>query len=460
MSKINIGRAVENILPRTNSYTPLVEVIVNAIESIEENQSLGENGGRIKIQVLRSDQSGIDAGLFQVEGFEVTDNGIGFTNLHREAFDTLYTDQKIDKGGRGFGRFVCLKHFEKFKIESIYKSENGEFKSRKFDVGRSNEIIENERITNSQSTHTGTTIRIYGLRGKTSFDSRLETIAKVLVQRILPLLIDEGFECPQIVLAEKDGRVVINLNDYLTFIEEISQVDQNFKLPETVPQEEFTVRTFKIYEPRNETNQISLVAHRREVLETPLKTYIPEFEEAFYEDSDEGRKYIVKSYVFGDYLDQHVSVERGGFRFGQGPELYASIGRKDIEGIVASIAKDAIGGHYQDRKQKKREHVQNYVDDEAPWFKSVLGQSDLVGLRWNADSRQIEKYLQLEKLNQEYEIKEQVNEVISNGSLDTTEYDVSEIVDKVSQKSKDDLIHYTAFRRYILRLLVKSLEKK
>ena len=96
MSKINIGRAVQNILPSTTPYTPLVEVIVNAIESIEE--VVGDNSGKIEIRVLRSDQTEVEGGLSRVEGFEIRDNGVGFTDVHREAFDTLYTDQKIEKG--------------------------------------------------------------------------------------------------------------------------------------------------------------------------------------------------------------------------------------------------------------------------------------------------------------------------------------------------------------------------
>lgn len=35
MSNVNIRRAVENIRSGTNAYTPLVEVIVNAIQAIE-----------------------------------------------------------------------------------------------------------------------------------------------------------------------------------------------------------------------------------------------------------------------------------------------------------------------------------------------------------------------------------------------------------------------------------------
>lgn len=184
MSKINISQAVRNILPRTNSYSPLIEVIVNAIESIEEADR--GDSGNIHIQVLRSNQSEIGGRLQKIEGFEIIDNGVRFTDVHREAFDTLYIIQKISKGGRGFGRFVCLKHFSSFNIESVFQTDTDELKSRKFSMGRDIEIIENEKVGPTNQADTGVTVRLHGLRGKTSFDLRLDMIAKVLVPCTTP----------------------------------------------------------------------------------------------------------------------------------------------------------------------------------------------------------------------------------------------------------------------------------
>ncbi len=457
MSKINLLRAVQNILPQTNSYTPLVEVIVNAIESIEERGDTIE--GCVTIQVLRDHQEEMRGQGRRIKGFEVMDNGIGFTDLHREAFDTLYTDQKIEKGGRGFGRFVCLKHFNHVQIDSVFYTNGGELMSRNFTLGQRDEIIENEVIREAKNRGTaGTTLRLTDPRQGTSYDLRLDTIAKVLVQRLLPFFVDQGYKCPQITLSEKDGSETIILNQYLRFITEIDQVSQSFSLLSKPYSEEFSVRTFKIFEPRNLKNQISLVAHRREVSGTPLKNYIPEFEEEFYENDDAEKKYIVKAYVFGDYLDKHVTVERGGFTFGSDPELYTPIGKTDIERNAAVIARDAIGTDYLDRTKRKREYVQEYVDQNTPWLKNVLVQSDLAELPWNAKPEKILEYLEAENLSHQGNIRREVNRIISSGSLDMSESNVSEIVDRASASSKADLIRYIAFRRLILELFEKSLE--
>ena len=276
-------------------------------------------------------------------------------------------------------------------------------------------------------------------------------------------MIDEGFICPKIVLSEKNESESITLNQYLRFVEEIDAGNHSFTLPATDGHdEEFTVRTFKIYEPRDLTSQISLVAHKREVSETPLKKYIPEFEVAFYEENGTEKKYIVKAYVFGEYLDRHVSVERGGFEFEVevAPTLFGPrIGKDEIEQNVAEIARDAIGNDFEHRKAKKRKHVQTHVDTQAPWFKSVLGQSDLSRLRWNASPEPIEEFLHAEKLVQEHDLRKKVDRIVSGTSLDTINSDVTEIVGHASDKSKDDLVRYIAFRRSILELFEKSLEK-
>ena len=75
MSNVNVKRLVDNIRSGTNVYTPLVELVVNAIQAIDEN---GVRDGLVQIEVLRSGQADIIDRLEDVDGFVVKDNGIGF----------------------------------------------------------------------------------------------------------------------------------------------------------------------------------------------------------------------------------------------------------------------------------------------------------------------------------------------------------------------------------------------
>lgn len=74
MSNVNVRRLVENIRSGTNVYTPLVELVVNAIQAIDQK---GVKNGLIQIEILRSGQADIIDRLEDIDGFIVKDNGVG-----------------------------------------------------------------------------------------------------------------------------------------------------------------------------------------------------------------------------------------------------------------------------------------------------------------------------------------------------------------------------------------------
>ena len=154
MSNVNIRRAVQNIRSGTNVYTPLVETIVNAIQAIEA----GPTGkGLVDILVKRSNQQELEGGHLPVESFTVIDNGIGFNDENRDSFDTLYSDHKIAQGGKGFGRFTCLKYFDDLLIESVFEHEE-EQKKRAFEMGKQTDIIVNASIEDCPDGNIGSRV--------------------------------------------------------------------------------------------------------------------------------------------------------------------------------------------------------------------------------------------------------------------------------------------------------------
>ena len=111
---------------------------------------------------------------------------------------------------------------------------------------------------------------------------------------------------------------------------ELSVPNHELHLKSLDQDEVFAVRVFKFYAPRANKSKISLVAHRREVTDVTMQTYIPEFADEFYDKTGEGddakdRNYIIKAYVFGDYLDGNVSLERGAFNFEKDNDLVFGI---------------------------------------------------------------------------------------------------------------------------------------
>jgi hypothetical protein len=72
LSSINIKRAVENIRSGTTVYTPVVELIVNAIQAI---CAIKPTAGSIGVTVLRHAQVDMIDKIAAVDGFIVRDDG-------------------------------------------------------------------------------------------------------------------------------------------------------------------------------------------------------------------------------------------------------------------------------------------------------------------------------------------------------------------------------------------------
>lgn len=315
MSNVNVRRLVDNIRSGTNIYTPLVELVVNAIQAIDAK---GIPNGLVEIEVLRNGQADVLDRLEDVDGFVVKDNGIGFTRSNRDAFDTLYTEQKIADGGKGFGRFTCLKYFDRVKVSSTF-ADGDAFRDRSFRMGLDKDIIVDEKEGPSQTQATGATVEISGIKSVRVPDRKLETISRVVVERLLPYFVDKERACPRVVIRDANKPSdTVSLNNYLgkenSQIVELKVDEGTFSLSANEDEKTFQVRVFKFFAPRTAKSKVSLVAHRREVTDNPLESYIPEFAEEFFEpgpdqDLAKGRNFVIKAYVFGDYLNDNVSLE-------------------------------------------------------------------------------------------------------------------------------------------------------
>lgn len=463
MSNVNIKRAIENIRSSTNVYTPLVEIIVNAIDAIEAKNN---NDGKVEIHINRSSQSELDGSSSKISGFTVIDNGIGFTDKNREAFDTLYTANKIQKGGKGFGRFTCLKYYEDIKIKSTYK-ENGQYFERSFRMGKDTDIIIEEDIKPVDTTDTGTTIKLISI--KQSFpDASISTISRTLVEKLLPFFVDDTRSCPRIVLFDNEKSESRILNDYIEkpskfLIKEVKSASGEFILDSDNGNKKFLARVFKIYSPKVTRSKVNLVAHRRVVTSTSLHNYIPEFIEEFYDQlrtngEKEARNFIIKVYVFGDYLDEHVSVERGGFEFKKEKDLFFGISQKEIESHASNFACDAVEDDVEQRRKKTEKRVSQYVREEAPWYTDTAKKIDYSELSYNPSYSEIENHLHKKNFQEEVKVKSEVQELLKSNEPNEIKSKTNSIVRRITDSSKNELTHYIALRKSVLDIFDKSLK--
>lgn len=463
MSEVNIKGLVENIRTRTNVYTPIIEAVVNSIDAVDET---GRKDGKIEIIIQRSNQQPLNldsTALPDISSIKIQDNGIGFNRENRDSFDTLYSDQKIEKGGKGFGRFMFLKYFESVKVESIYNDKNVSW-FRTFNFGSDKKIIDEEVVIEVKKTNAKTTLFLENIK-ENNLDKKVDTFARKILEKLLIYFINDKYICPKITVVEEGKADISILNDFLNKENgEIQQVlSEEFTLKKDTASKKFQVKIFKIFYPHNQKSKISLVAHNREVTETLLSEYVPEFADEFFQEFENQDKtkttkdYIIKTYVLGDYLDANVSLERGDFKFSDHNSFFCDFSQKDIEQQAAEITKKIFNEEVRKRIEKKRGRIEAYVNEEAPWNKEYLQDIDISTMPYHLDNETIELEIHKAKFKQERIVKAQVKAIIDNPESEIDE-SVNELINKISKAEMSELAHYVALRKTILGIFKKSLE--
>lgn len=463
MSRINIQGTIDNIRSKSNIYTPIIEAVVNSIQSIVAK---GNVDGKIEIILHRENLLDFDSTIPYVESIEVRDNGLGFTQENRDSFDTFYSEMKKEIGGKGFGRFMFVKYFHNVKVESVFKDETNQEFFRKFRFGRQYEIIVDEVIEETMAKETYTNLMLQGLKDEHSFDKQIETIAKKILEKTLIYFVNDSFSCPTIIVKEKNNSHSIVLNDYLHGKNEIQLFKSLcFKLfdKQSNKETDFVAKIFKIYFPGSQKSKISLTGHNREVTETSLHKYVPEFEDEFFDGIsgfEATKNYMIKTYVLSDYLDSNVSIERENFDFHKdGDSLQYPFSQYEIEKNTSEITKEAFGEDVQIRSNRKAQQIRDYVNNSAPWHKSYLNELDISTIAYNAKEENLESELQKVKFKKEQTTREEIKNLLATSENDF-DGKMAEAILKISEIGKSDLAHYVFNRKTILEALRQLLKRR
>lgn len=359
---------------------------------------------------------------------------------------------------------MYVKYFNNVYVNSVFKDSNATLNSRYFRFGREYEIIVDEKVELSKAVDTYSSVTLENIKSGQNFDKQIETIARRILDKILIYFINDTFTPPTIILKEAEGNHSIVLNDFLTEINEIKLwKSKDFVLEDDKQQKfDFVAKVFKIYYPGNQKSKVSLAGHNREVTDTPLHKYIPEFEDEFFEEDENKvkRNYIIKTYILGDYLDNNVSLERETFDFPKDTkDMYFPFGQADLERKASEISKEAFGEDVQVRVQKKSEQIRNYVNELAPWHKPYLNELDMSSIPYHLKDENIELALQEVKFRKEQKTRAELKilladpEVSHNGQM-------AEAISKISEIGKSDLAHYVFNRKIVLDAFRQLLKRK
>lgn len=467
MPKVVNSRLVDAVAVKTNIYMPIVEAIVNSIDAIEERSA---NDGEIRVELQRNPQlikTGED-GIAPVSSIIITDNGIGFTKVNTDSFDELFSEKKLKIGGKGFGRFTYLKYFSSTIVDSNYK-DGAKWKNRSFTFfADRNEFISDEIIKDAQEDKYRTSVTLCNIKTKhqNKLNLKLDTISRKLFEVLLPYFVNDNYNPPKIVIVDPSEHDEITLNDYLRDSDKI-QLLHNEALNITGvndKEEKFQVKIFKIFHSQS-NNRVALTAHHREVLSSSMHEYDPEFmggftdKKAAEDENGASGNYVIKAYVIGDYLDKHVSTERGTFYFQDDDEtaMYP-ISRKHIERDVTKLAASHFMDHLEPLKNKKIERIQAVVDQNMPWNRSLVKELDYDTIAYNASDKDIDIAVNKLAYDKEQIVKTDVYQLLQSNNATEIDQKVEDIAQKVTELGKGKLAHYVALRRAILDLFEKSLQ--
>lgn len=459
MSKINIQGTIDNIRSKSNVYTPIMEAIVNSIDSIQKAKT---KNGEVKI-VIKRDLPGLFSEADQlpfIRHVEIHDNGSGFTRVNRDSFDTFYSDTKKEIGGKGFGRFLFLKYFGEVKIHSHYKETDNKHYLRTFTFGRKDEIIIGENNVASETKRNYTVVYLNHLQDDKPLDKELSTIARKLLEKLLVFFVSDTATCPKILIEDFESKETIVLNDYLNQNKEITTLStQNFIITnDSKKTYSFTAKIFKVYYSKTDSKVI-LTGHNREVTQSTLHTYVPEFEDEFYDTFGEGAKttkknYSIKIYILGKYLDDNVSLERETFNFDKDKAtIMYDLSQTQIEKEAAELAKNLFSKEVKVRSDKKVNRIKEYVNSSAPWHKTYMNNVDYSDFSYTMTDERIELELQKYKFQSEQNNRADLTRLLKDDSESEFDQKLSLLASKITDTAKADLAHYVCSRKLILETL-------
>lgn len=461
MFGVDLKGRVKNItLPITKSLLPVFEAVVNSLQSIEDLED--KTNRYIKITLERNTtQQNInnqeDGNFYPIENVIIEDNGVGFNDDNYKSFLTSDSLYKVSKGGKGVGRLLWLKAFEKAEIESTYK-ENDLFYNRNFTFNLDGEYIHDKYEFISERKNRYTRIKLINLK-KPYFESHiknLETIAIRIIEHCISFFLLQN--CPRIILC--DGFTEINLNTLFNETIKVNTYRDKFNIENY----NFEIIHVKLFKSQESIHRIHWCANQREVLNKGLKNFIPNLYKKIQDDN--GDFFIYSAFLSGEFLDENVNLERTNFNIPEMSDgsLINGITKKSINDKVIERIKLYLNKYLEPINLEKKKRIKEYINSKSPQYKMIIKHKndmiDEIPPNLSDDKLEIELFKITQKFN--YEVKENGIKILSKKSKNIKDADqykkeYKRYVEQMNDLGKSSLAQYIVHRKVILDLLENGL---
>lgn len=448
------GRVVNVKLSKATPLLPLHEAIVNSLEAIEE---ANRSDGSIQIRVHRAHALGPDddSSPRPVDGFEIVDNGVGFTDENFSAFLTADTDRKRARGGRGVGRFLWLKAFERVTVRSTYMMDQHAHR-REFAFECVPDGVVEHTVTEVDASDSTTAVRLLGMRQPYSEQcpTHLTVIAQHILEHCLARLHSD--RCPALAISDGDSTV-----DVRALFKDTVEREAVIRTA-SVKGHDIQLVFYKLRSSRTGKHQLRFCADGREVGADDLGEMIPDLPNSL--DDEMGKRFTYAVYVSGKLLDSLVAADRSGFRFSSDGELgLFEVTEEDLRKAVLGEVEAVLLPYVEPLRKRKVEEITEYVREHAPRFRHVVRHHpDLIA---RIPAALPPHRLEAELARADFEVNQAVRkmrEELERGqSTDPVEYQtrLAAFIHTYDEIGKSKLADYIAHRKTVLSLITQALEK-
>jgi hypothetical protein len=443
--------------PRHVPYA-LFEAVSNSIQAIAETNT---SSGRIHVRLIRDSEdtqlvtSGSGKGpepLGSIKEILISDNGIGFTQMNMDSFETLDSRHKVAIGGKGIGRLLWLYFFSDVEITSCYR-ENDSFRSREFTFSANEGIqVKNDKNVDGENPEEGSIVHLRGLRSdyRKAFRSKASTLLGQIQNHFLSTLL---FGKPPLIIVTDGSETcqssVENLPSY--------EKDQ-FDLNEYV----FNIIHVKVRTPEQKDNRVHFCAHGRVVKSERIR----DLPNSRFSDS-QGAEFYYHAYVSSEVFDRRVNQERTDFLIEDEASFFSDVSMTEIKTRVSDRASLFLDDYLSAMRESRDSRINRVIDTCLPEYKYLLEHDGdkLAQISLNADESEIQKcLLGLHFTNQQSAretLKSVVQSVEEKSKYDATSFieDFEQDFERISQINNASLISYLIYRKCIIDFLSGLLNK-
>jgi len=442
---------------KSEALLPLFEAVVNSIQAIEEDGDVTK--GRVVVRIKRdASQTMLKFGehetLPNIVGFEIEDNGIGFNSKNYDSFETADSTYKLQKGGKGVGRFLWLKAFKKVEIESVFRDEDGAFYERKFDF-TVNDGVSQKSLEKIQGD-VKTIVRLMGFdedyRKQPSAFKTASKIAQRIFEHCLTRFIS-GL-APDIYIVDDADSSRISLHSLYKEIQD-NIVTEHFSIKD----KKFNVHHIRLYSTRAQTHQLVYCAHGRDVKSRQIGKLFG----TSIQFDDDGKKFFYSAYVTSSFLDEKVDQYRQEFDIPDKSNLITGedITIEIIEEQILDLSRKHLAQVIKSIEEQKADRVSRYVQNESPMLRAVVKYCPeaMNDIELNTSDERMAQTLYSYKGKAEYELKRNSEKLLRTQaqSIDEIRSQYDELSQKLEDFQKDQLAGYVVFRKMIIDLLDKKL---